>query len=77
MERHKLSSKWKSRLNIGWIEAVFPLNYYVNSVIRPIAEVLRRDGAMLLGCRNQNLIRIFVTTIDGELEITNFEFAGC
>ncbi|XP_022976462.1 scarecrow-like protein 21 [Cucurbita maxima] len=61
-ERHELFGKWKSRLTMAGFRQ-FPLSSYVNSVIRSLLRcysehytLVEKDGAMLLGWKNRNLI---------------------
>ncbi|XP_038899119.1 scarecrow-like protein 21 [Benincasa hispida] len=61
-ERHELFGKWKSRLTMAGFRQ-FPLSSYVNSVIRTLLRcysehytLVEKDGAMLLGWKNRNLI---------------------
>ncbi|XP_022139645.1 scarecrow-like protein 21 [Momordica charantia] len=61
-ERHELFGKWKSRLTMAGFRQ-FPLSSYVNNVIRGLLgyysehyTLVERDGAMLLGWKNRNLI---------------------
>ncbi|KAJ1700807.1 hypothetical protein LUZ63_000586 [Rhynchospora breviuscula] len=62
VERHELLGKWKSRLTMAGFKP-FPLSTYVNSVIRKLLgcysdkyTLVEKDGAMLLGWKNRNLI---------------------
>ncbi|TYK25996.1 scarecrow-like protein 21 [Cucumis melo var. makuwa] len=61
-ERHELFGKWKSRLTMAGFRQS-PLSSYVNSVIRSLLKyysdhytLVEKDGAMLLGWKNRNLI---------------------
>ncbi|KAK7272465.1 hypothetical protein RJT34_29075 [Clitoria ternatea] len=62
VERHELFGKWKSRLTMAGFRQ-YPLSSYVNSVIRSLLRcysehytLVEKDGAMLLGWKNRNLI---------------------
>ncbi|KAL9276438.1 hypothetical protein ACSQ67_026043 [Phaseolus vulgaris] len=62
VERHELLGKWKSRLTMAGFSQC-PLNSYVNSVIGILLKcysehytLLEKDGAMLLGWKDRNLI---------------------
>ncbi|KAK7324637.1 hypothetical protein VNO77_28361 [Canavalia gladiata] len=62
IERHELFGKWKSRLTMAGFRQC-PLSSYVNSVIRTLLKcysehytLVEKDGAMLLGWKNRNLI---------------------
>lgn len=62
VERHELFGKWKSRLTMAGFQQ-YPLSSYVNSVIRSLLRcysehytLVERDGAMLLGWKDRNLI---------------------
>ena len=62
VERHELLGKWKSRLTMAGFRQC-PLSSYVNSVIRSLLRcysehytLVEKDGAMLLGWKNRNLI---------------------
>ncbi len=62
LERHELFGKWKSRLTMAGFRQC-PLSSYVNSVIRSLLRcysehytLVEKDGAMLLGWKNRNLI---------------------
>ncbi|KAJ1441932.1 hypothetical protein SESBI_01141 [Sesbania bispinosa] len=62
IERHELFGKWKSRLTMAGFHQ-YPLSSYVNSVIRSLLRcysehysLVEKDGAMLLGWKNRNLI---------------------
>lgn len=62
VERHELLGKWRLRLSMAGFHP-YPLNLYVNSVIRSLLRVysedytlLERDGAILLGWKDRNLI---------------------
>lgn len=62
VERHELFGKWKSRLRMAGFQQC-PLSSYVNSVIRELLKcysdnytLLEKDGAMLLGWKDRNLI---------------------
>ena len=62
VERHELFGKWKSRLTMAGFRQS-PLSSYVNSVIRSLLRcysehytLVEKDGAMLLGWKNRNLI---------------------
>ncbi|WCJ31313.1 GRAS family transcription factor [Euphorbia peplus] len=62
VERHELLGKWKSRLSMAGFRQ-YPLSSYVNSVIKGLLKcysdhytLLEKDGAMLLGWKNRNLI---------------------
>ncbi|KAE9599778.1 hypothetical protein Lal_00045377 [Lupinus albus] len=62
LERHELFGKWKSRLTMAGFRQS-PLSSYVNSVIRSLLgcysehyTLVEKDGAMLLGWKNRNLI---------------------
>ncbi|XP_077253999.1 chitin-inducible gibberellin-responsive protein 1-like [Tasmannia lanceolata] len=62
VERHELLGKWKSRLTMAGFQP-FPLSSYVNSVIRSLLRcysenytLVEKDGAMLLGWKDRNLI---------------------
>lgn len=62
VERHELLGKWRSRLTMAGFRP-YPLSTYINSVIRALLTsysdkytLLEKDGAMLLGWKNRNLI---------------------
>ncbi|KAK8497201.1 hypothetical protein V6N12_025702 [Hibiscus sabdariffa] len=62
VERHELFGKWKSRLTMAGFRP-YPLSPYVNSVIRGLLKcyskhytLTAKDGAMLLGWKDRNLI---------------------
>ncbi|KAK7401885.1 hypothetical protein VNO78_13726 [Psophocarpus tetragonolobus] len=62
VERHELFGKWKSRLTMAGFRQC-PLSSYVNSVIRSLLRcysehytLVEKDGAMLLGWKDRNLI---------------------
>jgi len=62
VERHELLGKWRSRLSMAGFQP-YPLSSYVNSVIRKLLgcysekyTLVERDGALLLGWKNRNLI---------------------
>ncbi|KAH1247744.1 Chitin-inducible gibberellin-responsive protein 1 [Glycine max] len=62
VERHELLGKWKSRLTMAGFRQ-YPLSSYVNSVIRSLLRcysehynLVEKDGAMLLGWKDRNLI---------------------
>ncbi|KAK1303406.1 Chitin-inducible gibberellin-responsive protein 1 [Acorus calamus] len=62
VERHELLGKWRSRLGMAGFTA-YPLSKYVNSVIRSLLRcysenytLVEKDGAMLLGWKDRNLI---------------------
>ncbi|XP_010923996.1 chitin-inducible gibberellin-responsive protein 1-like [Elaeis guineensis] len=62
VERHELLGKWRSRLTMAGFKP-FPLSSYVNSVIKNLLgcysdkyTLVEKDGAMLLGWKNRNLI---------------------
>lgn len=62
VERHELFGKWKSRLTMAGFRQ-YPLSSYVNSVIRGLLRcysehytLAEKDGAMLLGWKDRNLI---------------------
>ncbi|OIW03172.1 hypothetical protein TanjilG_11809 [Lupinus angustifolius] len=62
LERHELFGKWKSRLTMAGFRQS-PLSSYVNSVIGSLLgcysehyTLVEKDGAMLLGWKNRNLI---------------------
>ncbi|TYI42274.1 hypothetical protein E1A91_A01G075600v1 [Gossypium mustelinum] len=62
VERHELFGKWKSRLTMAGFRQ-YPLSSYVNSVIRGLLRcyskhytLVEKDGAMLLGWKDRNLI---------------------
>ena len=62
VERHELFGKWKSRLTMAGFRQ-YPLSSYVNSVIRSLLRcyskhytLVEKDGAMLLGWKDRNLI---------------------
>ncbi|KAK8968668.1 Chitin-inducible gibberellin-responsive protein 1 [Platanthera guangdongensis] len=62
IERHELLGKWRSRFAMAGFKP-FPLSSHVNSVIRILLgkysdkySLVERDGAMLLGWKNRNLI---------------------
>ncbi|XVF70506.1 hypothetical protein PTKIN_Ptkin11bG0167300 [Pterospermum kingtungense] len=62
VERHELFGKWKSRLTMAGFRQ-YPLSSYVNSVIRSLLKcysehytLVEKDGAMLLGWKDRNLI---------------------
>nr|XP_043621029.1 chitin-inducible gibberellin-responsive protein 1-like [Erigeron canadensis]XP_043621030.1 chitin-inducible gibberellin-responsive protein 1-like [Erigeron canadensis] len=62
IERHELFRKWRSRLTMAGFSQ-YPLSTYVNSVIRNLLKcysehytLVEKDGAMLLGWKDRNLI---------------------
>ncbi|KAJ8460202.1 hypothetical protein OPV22_033128 [Ensete ventricosum] len=62
VERHELLGKWRSRLSMAGFKP-YPLSSYVNSVIKTLLSyysdtytVVEKDGALLLGWKNRNLI---------------------
>ncbi|XP_068310882.1 chitin-inducible gibberellin-responsive protein 1-like [Pyrus communis] len=62
VERHELFGKWKSRLTMAGFQQ-YPLSSYVNSVIGSLLRcysehytLVEKDGAMLLGWKDRNLI---------------------
>ncbi|GMI63701.1 hypothetical protein HRI_000039400 [Hibiscus trionum] len=62
VERHELFGKWKSRLTMAGFRP-YPLSSYVNSVIRGLLKcyskhytLTAKDGAMLLGWKDRNLV---------------------
>ncbi|XVF77672.1 hypothetical protein PTKIN_Ptkin14bG0065900 [Pterospermum kingtungense] len=62
VERHELFGKWKSRLTMAGFRQ-YPLSCYVNTVIRGLLRyysmhytLSEKDGAMLLGWKDRNLI---------------------
>ncbi|KAJ8752478.1 hypothetical protein K2173_004766 [Erythroxylum novogranatense] len=62
VERHELLGKWKSRFTMAGFRR-YPLSSYVNSVIRSLLRcysehytLVEKDGAMLLGWKDRNLI---------------------
>nr|GMC51810.1 scarecrow-like protein 21 [Ipomoea batatas] len=62
VERHELLGKWKSRFTMAGFQQ-YPLSSYVNSVIKGLLKcysehytLLEKDGAMLLGWKERNLI---------------------
>lgn len=62
VERHELLGKWRSRLAMAGFKPC-PLSSYVNSVIKTLLgyysdkyTLVERDGALLLGWKNRNLI---------------------
>lgn len=62
VERHELLGKWKLRLSMAGFKP-YPLSSYVNSVIKTLLgyysdkyALVEKDGAMLLGWKNRNLI---------------------
>ncbi|KAJ9153700.1 hypothetical protein P3X46_027115 [Hevea brasiliensis] len=62
VERHELFGKWKCRLTMAGFRQ-YPLSSYVNSVIRSLLRcysehytLVEKDGAMLLGWKNRNLV---------------------
>jgi hypothetical protein len=62
VERHELFGKWKSRLTMAGFRQ-YPLSTYVNSVIKSLLRcysehytLVEKDGAMLLGWKDRNLI---------------------
>ncbi|CAI9088531.1 OLC1v1022877C1 [Oldenlandia corymbosa var. corymbosa] len=62
VERHELFGKWKSRFTMAGFRQ-YPLSSYVNSVIKGLLRcysehytLIERDGAMLLGWKDRNLI---------------------
>ncbi|XP_010928462.1 chitin-inducible gibberellin-responsive protein 1 [Elaeis guineensis] len=62
VERHELLGKWRSRLTMAGFKP-YPLISYVNSVIKTLLgyysdkyTLVEKDGAMLLGWKNRNLI---------------------
>lgn len=61
-ERHELFGKWKSRFTMAGFRQ-YPLSSYVNSVIGSLLKsysddynLVERDGALLLGWKQRNLI---------------------
>ncbi|KAK4341809.1 hypothetical protein RND71_037625 [Anisodus tanguticus] len=62
VERHELLGKWKLRLTMAGFRQ-YPLSSYVNSVIKSLLRcysehytLVEKDGAMLLGWKERNLI---------------------
>lgn len=62
VERHELLGKWRSRLTMAGFKP-YPLSSYVNSVIKTLLgyysdkyTLVEKDGALLLGWKNRNLI---------------------
>ncbi|CAL1384116.1 unnamed protein product [Linum trigynum] len=62
VERHELFGKWKSRFTMAGFKQ-YPLSSYVNSVIKSLLKcysvhytLVEKDGAMLLGWKDRNLI---------------------
>lgn len=62
VERHELLGKWKSRFSMAGFRQ-YPLSSYVNSVIGSLLRcysehytLVEKDGAMLLGWKERNLI---------------------
>ncbi|KAM1101071.1 scarecrow-like protein 21 [Malus sylvestris] len=62
VERHELFGKWKSRFTMAGFRQ-YPLSSYVNSVIKSLLRcysehytLVERDGAMLLGWKDRNLV---------------------
>lgn len=62
VERHELLGKWRSRLTMAGFKP-YPLSGYVNSVIGKLLKcysenytLVEKDGAMLLGWKDRNLI---------------------
>lgn len=62
VERHELLGKWKSRFTMAGFQQ-YPLSSYVNSVIKGLLKcysehytLMEKDGAMLLGWKERNLI---------------------
>ncbi|KAK9070601.1 hypothetical protein SSX86_011003 [Deinandra increscens subsp. villosa] len=62
VERHELFRKWKSRLTMAGFTQ-YPMSAYVNSVIQELLKcysqnysLAEKDGAMLLGWKDRNLI---------------------
>lgn len=64
VKRHELLGKWRSRFTMAGFQP-YPLSPYVNSVIKTLLgyysgsgnyTLVERDGAMLLGWKNRNLI---------------------
>ncbi|CAN1289937.1 Chitin-inducible gibberellin-responsive protein 1 [Linum perenne] len=62
VERHELFGKWKSRFTMAGFKQ-YPLSSYVNSVIKSLLKcysehytLVERDGAMLLGWKERNLV---------------------
>ncbi|KAK5834303.1 scarecrow-like protein 21 [Gossypium arboreum] len=71
VERHELFGKWKSRLTMAGFRP-YPLSSYVNSVIRGLLKcyskhytLVEKDGAMLLGWKDRNLISASAWCCDG------------
>ncbi|KAF5183598.1 Scarecrow-like transcription factor pat1 [Thalictrum thalictroides] len=62
VERHELLGKWKSRFTMAGFQP-FPLSSHVNHVIRGLLRgysehytLVEKDGAMLLGWKDRNLV---------------------
>ncbi|WOL15105.1 hypothetical protein Cni_G23886 [Canna indica] len=62
VERHELLGKWRSRLSMAGFKP-YPLSSYVNSVIKTLLAhysdkytLVEKDGGLLLGWKNRNLI---------------------
>ncbi|CAL9121572.1 unnamed protein product [Musa textilis] len=62
IERHELLGKWRSRLSMAGFRP-YPLSPYVNSVIKTLLgyysdkyTLMEKDGALLLGWKNRNLV---------------------
>ncbi|CAL9169893.1 unnamed protein product [Musa hybrid cultivar] len=62
IERHELLGKWRSRLSMAGFKP-YPLSPYVNSVIKTLLgyysdkyTLVEKDGTLLLGWKNRNLI---------------------
>ncbi|CAN1224097.1 Chitin-inducible gibberellin-responsive protein 1 [Linum grandiflorum] len=62
VERHEMFGKWKSRFTMAGFKQ-YPLSSYVNSVIKSLLKcysehytLVEKDGAMLLGWKERNLI---------------------
>ena len=71
VERHELFGKWKSRLAMAGFRP-YPLSSYVNSVMRGLLKcyskhytLVEKDGAMLLGWKDRNLISTSAWCCDG------------